>query len=335
MKNIALLFFSILLLSFACRSTATEPPLLTTVGKHGQLSVSGTALVDAHGEAVTLRGVSFGWHNWWPRFYTKETVEWLKNDWKVTVVRAAIGVEPDGACLSNPQLAMQCLANVVDAAIENGLYVIVDWHAHYIHLEEAKAFFTQIATKYKDYPHVIYEIFNEPWDDMPWNDVKNYSEELVKTIRAIDADNIILVGSPHWDQDVQVVADDPLAGYDNIMYTLHFYAGTHKQWLRDRGDYAISKGIPIFVSECAGMESSGDAAIDLDEWQRYLQWMDGHKLSWVAWSISSKTETCSMIRPDDRPGAAPASISGWQDADLQEWGKIVRAELRRETDIRY
>lgn len=114
-----------------------------------------------------------------------------------------------------------------------------------------------MATRYKGVPNVIYEVFNEPVEDS-WEQVKSYSVEVIKTIRAIEPDAVILVGCPHWDQDIHLAADDPITGYSNIMYTLHFYANTHGQWLRDRADYALGKGLPIFVSECAGMEASGD-----------------------------------------------------------------------------
>ncbi|MDR0799000.1 MAG: glycoside hydrolase family 5 protein [Dysgonamonadaceae bacterium] len=307
----------------------TENPIDTTfVGQHGQLSVNGVSLVDQHGKTLILNGVSFGWHNWWAKFYNAEAVATLHSDWKANIVRAAIGVEPEGAYLTNPELAMQCLTNVVDAAIANDMYVIVDWHSHHIFQKEAQAFFTQVAEKYKDKPNVIYEIFNEPWDNMPWADVKAYSIELIKTIRAIDPKNVILVGNPHWDQDVHVAADDPITGFDNIMYTLHFYAATHKQDLRDRADYALSKGLPIFVSECAGMEASGDGPVNMEEWNAWTEWMTAHNLSWAAWSVSSKTETCSMIVADDQPGATPAPVSNWKENDLTGWGKLVRETLR-------
>ncbi|MDR3251496.1 MAG: glycoside hydrolase family 5 protein [Tannerella sp.] len=328
MKKIYLII-TVLCALFAQCSSVGKSDDTTFVGVHGQLSVKGTALTDKNGKPVALHGVSFGWHNWWSKYYTPATVAWLKSDWNANIVRAAIGVEPDNAYLQNPELAMICLKTVVDAAIENDMYAIIDWHAHRIHLEEAKSFFTQVALRYRDYPNIIYEIFNEPWgDEMTWEEVKDYSVELIKTIRAIDGDNLILVGSPHWSQDVDVVADSPIEGYGNIMYTLHFYAATHKKGLRDRAGYALSKGLPVFVSECAGMEASGDGAIDMVEWEAWKKWMAENDLSWIAWSVSSKTETCSMIVADDQPGSQPSPLYGWKDEELQEWGKIVRDNLQ-------
>ncbi|MDF9830108.1 glycoside hydrolase family 5 protein [Parabacteroides sp. PF5-6] len=292
----------------------------TIVERHGRLSVDGVQLVDEKGEPLILRGVSLGWHNWWAGYYNANAVRQIANDWKATVVRAAIGVEPDGGYISNPQRAMQCLTQVVDAAIEQGVYVIIDWHSHGIRLEEAKTFFRIVAEKYKDSPNVIYELFNEPVHQS-WDEVKAYSIELIRTIRAIDPDNIILVGNPHWCQDIHLAADDPITGYANLMYVMHFYAGTHKQWLRDRTDYALSKGLPVFISECAGMEATGDGPIDQTEWNAYIDWMNKQQLSWVAWSVSGKDESCSMLHVGTDPTAT------WPEESLKEWAKIVRAVL--------
>ena len=61
-------------------------------------------------------------------------------------------------------------------------------------------------------------------------------------------------------------------------------------------DYCcLGAGIPIFVSECAGMECTGDGPLDIEEWTRWVEWMEAHKISWVNWSISDKNETCSML----------------------------------------
>lgn len=309
------IFFIFLIMSIA--AVNAQP-----VKQHGKLKVAGTQLTDQYNKAVVLRGMSFGWHNWWPRFYNKESVDWLATDWKCNVVRAAMGIEPAGAYLTNPELATQKIESVIEGAIQSGIYVIVDWHSHDINTKEAKEFFTRIAKKYGQYPNLIYEIFNEP-DEESWKDVKNYSEDLIATIRAIDPDNIILVGSPHWDQDIHIVAADPIKNVSNIMYTVHFYAATHKQYLRDRTDAAIKKGIPVFISESAGMEATGDGPINEAEWQNWINWCEERKVSWIVWSVSDKDETCSILEK------SASSTGGWKDSDLKLSGIKAREFIRK------
>ena len=292
------------------------------VKTNGQLRVEGTQLVNEQGEDIVLRGMSFGWHSLWPRFYTKGSVKWLKNDWNCTVVRAAMGIEHGSiSYLKRPEYSTQVVETVVDAAIKQDLYVIIDWHSHGLVLEEAKKFFDKMSKKYGKYPNVIYEIFNEP-DHQTWEEVKAYSEEVISVIRKNDPDNIILVGNPHWCQDVHLAAADPIKGYENLMYSMHFYAATHKKWLRDRVDEAMKDGLPIFVSECAGMEATGDGPIDYKAWQEYVDWMEEKKISWVFWSISDKYETCSTLLP------CADSNGKWGMEDLNDSGKKAREYIR-------
>lgn len=291
------------------------------VREHGQLWVDGTQLKDKNGKPVVLRGVSYGWHNWWPRFYNAGTVKWLSNDWGCSVLRLAIGAEPDSGYIKQPKWSRKLLTTEVDAAIKEGIYVIIDWHSHNIRLDEAKAFFTDMAKTYGKYPNIIYEVFNEP-DKETWPEVKVYSTEIIATIRKYDANNVILVGNPHWDQDVNIVADDPITGYKNIMYTLHFYAATHKQWLRDRADYALKKGLPLFVSECSSMFANGNGKLDYTEMQAWIDWMEKAQISWAIWSIADKNETCSMIKP------TASSEGSWKETDLTESGNYNRKLIR-------
>lgn len=286
----------------------------------GQLEVKGTKLYDANNNEIVLRGMSFGWHNWWPRFYNADAVRELATKWNCTVIRAAMGIEPDSGYLKNPKRSLELITNVVDACIKENVYVIIDWHDHNIHEKEAVEFFSSMSKKYGANPHVIYEIFNEP-DHETWAEVKAYSEAVIKAIRANDPDNIILVGSPHWSQDVHLAAADPIKGYSNLMYTMHFYAGTHKKWLRDRVDGAIEKGLPVFVSECAGMEASGNGPIDHNEWKAFADWMDEKKLSWIGWSVSDKNETCSVLE------RSASSNGNWKDEDIKEWGRLARSYI--------
>jgi len=315
-----ILFIQVSLCPFVLRSSDYKTPNKSPVALNGKLQVIGTQLSNENGNPLVLRGASLGWHNLWPRFYNDSAVVWLATDWKCNVIRASMGVGLDDSYLENPDFALECMTKVIDGAIKQGIYVLIDFHSHKLHTAEAKAFFTGMAKKYRDFPNVIYEIWNEP-DYYSWKVVKQYSQELISTIRGIDPDNLILVGSSHWDQDIDSVAGNPILNQKNIMYTMHFYAGTHKKWLRDRTDAAIANGIPVFVSECAGMDASGDGAIDQPEWNAYLDWMESDKLSWIVWSVSDKNETCSMLLP------RALSTGNWDAGVLKSWGKISRSAI--------
>jgi endoglucanase len=311
------IFFTIIVLMLCCVSHAQF------VKHHGQLHVSGTQLVDKNNNPVVLRGMSFGWHSMWPRFYNEKAVDWLKKDFKCNVVRAAMGIELGKmSYIKEPQFSKEKIEAVINGAIKSDIYVIIDWHSHNVNLKEAKAFFAEMSKKYAKYPNIIYEVFNEP-DHETWPEVKAYAEEVIKVIRENDPNNIILVGSPHWDQDVNLPAADPIKGYNNLMYTMHFYAATHGKELRDRTDAAIKSGLPIFISESAGMEATGDGPLNYQAWQEYIDWMEERKLSWITWSVSDKDETCSILKKSAK------SEGKWKTEDLKESGIKVREYLRK------
>lgn len=311
-------YFFLIFLSLLCFGFLKAQPVKT----YGALHVKGVQLCDRKGEPIVLRGMSYGWHNWWPRFYNENSVRWLYKDWNVSVVRAAMGIEPNGGYIQDPEGSVKKIKAVVEGAIKSGIYVIIDWHSHNINLKEAKIFFELMAKQYGAYPNIIYELFNEP-DKESWEEVKTYSIELIKLIRQHDPDNIILVGNPHWDQDIHLVADAPLEGFSNLMYTVHFYAATHKQQLRDRCDYALKKGIPIFISESAGMEASGNGPINEAEWTNWIEWAEQNKISWITWSVSDKNETCSVLYP------SAGKNGNWTDQDLKESGIKARALIKK------
>ena len=224
--------------------------------------------------------------------------------------------------ISDPQGALEKLYAVVDGAIACGAYVIVDWHSHVLHLEEATEFFTAVANRYKGVPNVIYELFNEPVGDS-LTDLKAYAESLIATITSIDKSHpLILMGCPRWDQAIELPAADPITSYDNVMYTMHFYAGTHKQWLRDASDAAMAAGLPVFISECAAMTASGDGPLDMESWKEWSDWAAARGLNIVLWSFSDKDESCSMLTPE------ATSEGPWPDAVIKPWGVIARDFVR-------
>ena len=303
----------------ACAAAAQTP-----VENHGQLRVDGTQLVDADGRPVQLRGVSMGWHNMWPRFYNSGTVRRLSADWGADLIRCSVGVAHlDSGFDCDSVAAYAVVDSIVSAAVDNGRYVLVDFHSHPNKLADAKRFFTHVAGKYGHLPNMLYEIWNEP-TEVQWSECKQYAEELIPVIRAIDPDAVIVVPTPRWDQEVDRAAEDPIQGIDNLLYSLHYYAATHTGWLRDKADYARSLGLPLIMSECASMLHTGDGVIDTKEWDEWMQYADRNAISWVAWSISDKDETCSMLRP-----SAASDGMQWTDADLKPWAVLVKHYLKR------
>ncbi|MEA4976199.1 MAG: glycoside hydrolase family 5 protein [Paludibacter sp.] len=303
MKKSTLFIFLLFALTACVNTTKTDNAQQewAPVKINGQLHVKGRFMCNEKGDTISLRGVSFGWHNLWPRFYNAETVKWLKNDWKCSVLRAAMGAYSgvEDGYLVNPEFALKTVEKVIKASIEEDIYVIIDWHAHEFYPEQAKEFFGSMARKYGKHPHVIYEIFNEPTHEHFWPEIKVYAEEVIAEIRKYDPDNIIVVGTPHWAQHVDIVAEDPITGYDNIMYSLHFYAASplHQDPLRERLQKAIDLGLPVFITESSGCEHTGNGKLDIPEWTKWIEYLEANRISWVSWSISNKNETCSMILP--------------------------------------
>jgi endoglucanase len=298
-------------------------PAGSPVATHGQIYVSGRYMKDRNNATMNLRGQSFGWSSWWPQYWNANVVSWLASDFKVDIVRAAMGIDASPGYLTGDMTNQKSLTKtVVNAAIATGVYVIIDWHCEATHQAEAVAFFGEMAQTYGSNPNVIYEILNEP-TTQTWAQVKTYAAAVIAAIRQYDPDNIIVVGCPQWDQVIRQVADAPLTGYTNIMYTVHFYAASHGQWLRDDCSYAIGKNIPIFVTECSGMDASGSGAINYTEWEAWFSFMEANSISWCNWSVSDKAgESCSILLP-----GAPAN-GGWTSAQLNESGNYIRTKLR-------
>ena len=277
-----------------------------------------------------LCGNSFFWsNNGWggERFYNEDVVKWLKSDWKSTVVRAAMGVELYGGYLQDPESNKARVKAVIDAAIEFDMYVIIDWHSHNAHrqLNEAIKFFEEMAETYNGYNHIIYEIWNEPRDDVTWeHDVKPYSLAVIKAIRAIDKKNLIVVGSPFWDQDVDIVANDPITEFQNIAYSLHFYAGSHRQQLRDKAAIAISKNITLFATEWGTVSIEPNGGVDEKETELWIKFLKDHNISNANWNVSDKPEGAAILIN----GRGVSSNGGWSESDLTESGILVRNIIR-------
>lgn len=303
---------------------------ITSTGKYGlvsecgQLSVKGADLVDKNGDKVQLRGVSTHGIQWFPQFANKSAFKTLRDDWNVNVIRLAMYTgNGEGYTDSTKDGIEKTVQDAVDACIELDLYVIVDWHVLQDQTpmkmkDDALRFFKYMSKKYAEYPNVIYEICNEPNGSADWdNTIKPYAEEVIPVIRKNAPDSVIIVGTPTWSQDIDKALNNPL-DFDNVMYALHFYAATHTDWLRDRVEQCYKNGLPIFVSEYGLCDASGNGSNDFNQAKKWYSLLDKLDISYVAWALADKNETCCLLKPG-------ANADGnWKDSELNESGKWLK-----------
>lgn len=301
---------------------------LAVPSRCGALSVNGTQLVDQNGNPVQLRGISTHGLSWFPNFVDQNAFRQFREEWNVNVMRLAMYTHENGGYCTdgNKENLKNIIYRGVQYATDNDMYVIIDWHVLQeqnpnVYKEEAKKFFSEMSEKYKDYNNVIYEICNEPNGGVGWSEVKSYAEEIIPIIRANDEKAIILVGTPNWSQRVDEAANDPITGYDNIMYTLHFYAATHKDDLRNTMVNAINAGLPVFVSEYGICDASGNGGLDKDSAQKWVDTMNSYGVSYICWALANKNESAALIK------SSCSKTSGFDDNDLSESGKWLYQTL--------
>jgi endoglucanase len=299
---------------------------VTPVELHGALSVSGTKIVNSASEPVALAGNSFFWSNdgWGGEaFYTSSTVEYLTEQWQTSIIRIAMGVEDTGGYISSPTSNLAKVKTLIDAGIAQGRYVIVDWHSHNAEAYQAQAvaFFTEIAQTYGHHSNIIYEIYNEPLN-VSWTSViKPYAQTVIDAIRAVDPDNLILVGTPNWSQDVDVASQNPITGETNIAYVVHFYAGTHGASLRQKCQTAINNGIALFCTEWGSVNADGNGSVAATSTMEWMDFFETNQISHCNWSVNNKAEGASIFL------STTSATGTWTDSNLTDSGILVKSIL--------
>ena len=288
------------------------------------------------GEAKSIAGVSLFWSNFgWggSGFYTKETVKSLKDNWNAKLIRVAFGTDDYGSYFDDFWSHRLKLFEVVNAAIENDMYVIIDWHAHTIKSDPTNparnptAFFKEMAEKYGSYNNVIYEIFNEPLDENWSGSIKPYAEGVINTIRAIDPDNLIIVGTRNWSQRVDEAANDPING-TNIAYTLHFYADTHREDIRNFARTAIEKKAALFVTEWGTVAAAGTGNANARETLLWMDFLHENNISHANWALVDNLTKERTNPASDKHGSSILNLGSdfygnWSTGDLTESGNLV------------
>ena len=304
---------------------------------NGKLSVKGADLVNKSGRKYQLFGLSTHGLQWFGRYANFDTIASIQETFGINVIRFAFYTDEDGYCDGSESRKKQMLEDLkrgVEAATQLGLYVIIDWHMvgaendadknPLTYLEQSKEFFSYISEYYKRQNNILYEIMNEPNRSTSWADCKKYANEVIPCIRK-NTDAVILVGNPQWTADLNSVMQDPLVGYENIMYTYHFYAADHRS--TSQVEQAYKKGFPVFISEFGFMESSGDGDISKQFGENWAKVLDERNISYVAWNISNSKGSASIFKQGS------ADMTDMSDENLKEWGIYLKNWYRSKSGL--
>uniref|UniRef100_A0A1I8BYP0 Cellulase domain-containing protein n=1 Tax=Meloidogyne hapla TaxID=6305 RepID=A0A1I8BYP0_MELHA len=300
LPNILPNFLSFLFILLFTHSYATDPPF-------GRLSVHHGQLVDCFGKPVILRGLSLFNSEWQVEFWTPDVVRAVKCYYNANVIRLAVGTD-------HPWDDIEIIKEVVDASIELGIYVLLDWHNagdggyafgtglpdFNAFISNAVDFFSHMSSVYANVPNIIYEIWSEPaW--IEWRIIKYYHYNVIKTIRLNDKHAVIIGGTPDWSTGPNsAVISQPVIGY-NFLYALHWYAipdNIHHTLQQRMIIIASRKGLGTFVSEYGTTTLTDHAPIEYEMVKYWWGFLERHQVSYINWSMSNKNESTAIIKPN-------------------------------------
>lgn len=302
--------------------------LMTGKNSQGKGQIYGSCEGVKDGAEVQVRGMSLYW-SLMPQaveYWSEEGITTMVNDMKIQIVRAAMATGNEDwqggykGYASDPNTQKNLVKTVVEAAIKNDIYVIIDWHSHEAHkqTDAAKNFFKEMAETYGQYDNVIFEVYNEP-QQISWSEVKNYANQVIQVIRQY-SDNLVLVGNPSWDQNPSdAIGNEVNDSKKNTAYTLHYYANSHNwsgnyDWGGEsegsKGEKAMNAGLSVFVSEWGTADASGGGDPNQSRNKSWQDYVNKHKLSWANWSASYISEGTAAFQNGSSKTSLQYTTSG-------------------------
>jgi len=313
-----------LILAFLISSAIAGP-----VSHFGALKVCGKNICgEKTGQSTPIffKGPSLYWSvGIGAAFYQASVVDWFVDQMDIGIIRAAMGIRYYKECtnygnancssnlINNGNTAVVgyydnaagqkvMIKNIIDAAILNDIYVIVDWHSHDAHRGTepslATAFFTEIANEYKNVPNIIWEVYNEPVGASV-AEINSYANNIITALRNAGNNNLVLIGSPQWSQQpgAQASAYGNTAASKNVAFTFHFYAGTHPQsgTIGTSATTAMNNNYAVFATEWGTVNSDGGDSVNASASNAWTTWMDNNKISNCMWSASAVDEGSAMF----------------------------------------
>ena len=329
------------------------------------LKVKGPQILNSENKPVLLRGVNAASLEWTSdgNGVILKTVQVAIDDWHVNIIRLPLsqdrwfGKEPNQNDQGKAYRAL--VKDIVDLCSSKGCYIILDLHwsdvnqwgenigQHSMPDRNSVTFWKDFAAVYANNPAVLFDLYNEPhdvtWDvwlnggtikdrpNRPGLPAKTYEavgmQELLDTVRATGAKNVIVAGGLDWAYDFNGILEgkqlkDPKG--NGVIYANHAYDNKRQSvftWIANMEE-ATAK-FPVIVSEFGGSGgpnrrqgwwgTSPSTAMGDDWLLHVLQAIQDHNWSFTAWDL--------------HPTAGPTLISDWDYTPTPEFGVYVKELL--------
>jgi hypothetical protein len=353
-NQISVLFLSLGLLA-GCATVQTKCDVRLPL----PLKVVGTKTLNSKGEPVLLRGVNAASMEFTSNGegHILKTAEVAIHDWNVNIIRLPLsqdrwfGKAPEQT--DGGKLYRDLVRQIVDTCATNRCYVILDLHwsncgewgknigQHSMPDTNSVVFWKDFAPVYANHPAVIFDLYNEPhdvsWDvwlhggiitDKPnnrrqMNDPKTFQavgmQELLDTVRATGAKNVVIAGGLDWAYDFSGILDgrqlsDPHG--NGVIYANHCYDNKNQSvdtWIANMKK--ASAKLPVIVSEFGGRDGPSKV-VPAENWLlRVMEALEENHWSWTAWDL--------------HPHAGPTLISDWDYTPTENFGVHVKRALAK------
>lgn len=304
------------------------------------LHTEGKYLKDSSGNTIILRGVNIA-DPASLMFFRRERphdlfkiMDMAVREWRAGVIR--LPVHPDGIDDvpgfegDAEKYFRKYLIPAVDRAKELGVYAIIDLHIFEDYTAKEKddlirGFWGIAAAYYRDAPHVLFELFNEPVKPDDWDKWRETAQPWVDMIRGIAQENILLMGGPRWCQNMSGAAKNPFKG-KNIVYAAHCYPSHLNDFDKNWGP--LIEKLPVMFTEW-GYENPGKypwIGTTNGFGEPFRKRVEAAGCGWCAWCFDNdwgpKVFDKPWELPDDRENRMGEFLRGW----LEENSKSKRLE---------
>jgi len=313
-----------------------------------RLATSGNRIVTAAtGLPVLLRGVNRSGLEWAEpdeegfcsaAGISREETEFIVSEWNCNILRLPLNQDwaLNGRGRYSGEQYLVEIDRVVSWAARAGAYTLLDlqWleadrpfggkrnFVAPLPNRESCDFWHVLASRYRDEPAVLYDLFSEPHDRLPDDprplirddgffyplnhrrvtgaEWRPWALRLIDIIRSTHREALIFVSGINWGYDLSGM---PL-NRANLVYSTHVYRNKGSNWKSAFGSLAAS--VPVFAGEWGGHDE------DVQWGKSLVHYFDVLEMGWTAWSWSNEPYLVNYLLPTT-------------------FGDIVRTHLQRPT----